>query len=150
MVQGAPRRVLVVHDEPAFTATLTTGFRSLGFAVEVAIDGEGALRRIRLAPPDMVCVSLSLPRESGYDLCESIRQNPALDHVQVMVFSDMHSPAVVAQAEEVGANAFLQAPFEIDVLAQYVTAMLEAAEMPRPRRSTLPPRRRASGSFAAE
>lgn len=145
--QGASRRVLVVHDEPMFTAVLTRGLRSLGFAAEVAIDGEAALRRIESAPPDLVCVSLSLPRESGYDLCESIRKDPELDHVQIMVFSDIQSPAVVAQAEEVGANAFLRQPFDTDVLAQYVTAMLEA---PRTRRSGVPSRRRVNGGVAAE
>ena len=35
--QGSLRRVLVVHDEPVFTALLTKGLRSLGFAVEIAI-----------------------------------------------------------------------------------------------------------------
>jgi two-component system chemotaxis response regulator CheY len=145
--QGSLRRVLVVHDEPVFTAVLTKGLRSLGFAVEIAIDGEAAQRRIEDAPPDLVCVTLSLPRDSGYDLCESIRKDPALDHVQIMVFSDIQSPAVVAQAEEVGANAFLRQPFDFDVLAQYVTAMLEA---PRVRRSGVPSRRRAGGGLAAE
>ena len=124
MAQGSAARVLIVHSDPAFAATLKRAFEDLGFVADVAIDCKGAIRHIDQRPPDIVCVSLDLPRDSGYDLCESIRHSPELDHVQIMVISDRHSPEVVAYAEEAGANAFLKRPFRLDLLAEYVTRML--------------------------
>lgn len=125
MSQGSAARVLIVHSDPAFTATLKRAFEELSFVAEVAIDCKSAIRHIGRSPPDIVCVSLNLPRDSGYDLCESIRNSPELDHVQILVISDRHSPEVVAYAEEAGANAFLKRPFRLDLLAEYVTKMLE-------------------------
>jgi DNA-binding response OmpR family regulator len=124
-------RVVIVHDEPAFTSSLTKAFRALGFVTDIAIDCQTAIRRIAQNPPDVVCVGLNLPRDSGYDLCELIRRNPDLDHVQILVISDRDSPEVIAYAEEAGANAFLKRPFKRDQLAAYVTTMVEMRKRSR-------------------
>lgn len=145
MAQGSEARALVVHSDPAFTATLKRVFTELGFIVDVAIDCKSAIRHIGRTPPDIVCVSLNLPRDSGYDLCESIRKRAELDHVQILVISDWHSPEVVAYAEEAGANAFLKRPFRLDLLAEYVTRMFEM----RQRRGAAVPRRSAGGALRA-
>ncbi len=121
MVQSSERRVLVVHDEPAFTAGLK---KALGGDVDVAVDGRAALACIARNRPAVVCVSLNLPRDSGYDLCEQIRKDRELDHVQILVISDRHSPEVIAYAEEAGANAFLARPFTFELLAKYVRKMM--------------------------
>jgi two-component system chemotaxis response regulator CheY len=125
MAQGCAAHVLVVHSDPAFATTLKRAFGELGFVADVAIDCRSAIRHIGASPPDIVCVNLDLPRDSGYDLCESIRRSPELDHVPILVISERHSPEVVAYAEEAGANAFLKRPFRLDLLAECVTRMLE-------------------------
>lgn len=125
MSHGSATRALIVHSDPAFTATLKRAFEELGFVVDVAIDCQSAIRLIGRIPPDIVCVGLNLPRDSGYDLCESVRERPELDHVQILVIGDRHSPEVVAYAEEAGANAFLKRPFPLDLLTRYVQRMLE-------------------------
>jgi DNA-binding response OmpR family regulator len=121
MVQSSERRVLVVHDEPEFTAGLK---KALGGDVDLAVDGRAALACIARNRPAVVCVSLNLPRDSGYDLCEQIRRNRELDQVQILVISDRQSPEVIAYAEEAGANAFLAQPFTFDLLARYVRNMM--------------------------
>lgn len=131
MDKRCERRVLVVHDEPAFTATLKRAFATLGFAVDVAVECQAALRCIEEKRPAVVCLSLNLPRGSGYDLCELIRKKKELDQVQILVISDRHSPEVIAYAEEAGANAFLARPFKLELLADYMTAMLEMRRRPR-------------------
>lgn len=121
MVKSGERRVLVVHDDPAFTAGLA---KALGIVIDVAIDGKAAIASIARSRPAIVCVSLNLPRDSGYDLCEEIRRDRRLDQVQILVMSDRHSPEVLAYVEEAGANAFLARPFTLDLLATHVRTML--------------------------
>jgi DNA-binding response OmpR family regulator len=132
MVQSGERRVLVVHDEPAFAATLTKVFEGLGVVADVAVDGRAALASIARSRPVVVCVSLNLPRDSGYDLCELIRKDRELDQIQILVISDRHSPEIIAYAEEAGANAFLARPFKLELLARYVRTMLAMDHLPRP------------------
>lgn len=105
--------------------------RRLGFLTEAAIDCEAANRRILEDPPDVVCVSLSLPRDSGYHLCELIRRSPALHHLKIIVMSDRHSPEVIAYAEEAGANAFLKRPFKHELLAECMVTVLEEPRAPQ-------------------
>jgi DNA-binding response OmpR family regulator len=131
MIKSGERRVLVVHDDPAFTAGLA---KALGIVVDVAVDGRAALQAIARSRPAIVCVSLNLPRDSGYDLCEQIREDRALDQVQILVISDRHSPEIIAYAEEAGANAFLARPFTLELLATHVRTMLAMEPQPRSER----------------
>lgn len=131
MIEQRQRRVLIVHDEPVFTARLRIALRGLGFIADAAIDGQAAIPRVLHDRPDVVCVSLSLPRDSGYDLCELIRRSPALNHVKILVISDRHSPEIVAYAEEAGANAFLKHPFKRELLAECMNALLREPQAPQ-------------------
>jgi DNA-binding response OmpR family regulator len=135
MIQVRDRHVLVVHDEPAFLAGVSKMFQALGFTVDDAIDPGAALARLAARRADLVCVSLGLPRGSGYDLCESIRRDARIARTRILVVSDQISPAIVAYAEEAGANAFLLRPFKIEALAECVASVLDPDE----RRSSAAP-----------
>ncbi len=135
MIHSGERRVLVVHDDPVFTAGLRKAL-GVAVAVDVAVDVRAAIASIARSRPAIVCVSLNLPRDSGYDLCEQIRTDRGLDQVQILVISDRHSPEIIAYAEEAGANAFLAQPFTLALLARHVRAML--AVDPQARAAAIP------------
>lgn len=118
-------RVLLVDDDPEFTAALRGAFAELGFEIETAIDSGEAARCLVARVPDVVCVNLDLPRDSGYELCELIRGDESLNGVRIIVMSDRHSPEDIAYAEEAGANAFLRRPFSLKSLASYVDALFD-------------------------
>jgi two-component system chemotaxis response regulator CheY len=131
MNQERKRRAIIVHDEPGFASTLKKALGAIDFLVDVVVDPRTAIARMEEAPPDIVCISLNLPRDSGYDLCEQIRRSPALGRVRILLMSDRQSPDVVAHAEEAGATAFLPQPFKPELLVTYVSAMLELPQRPR-------------------
>lgn len=106
----APRRILLVHDEPEFTDAVRRTLAELGFEVEVAIDPGDAISRLLTHLPDAVCVHLNLPRDSGYDVCEFIRGDDSLQGLPIIVMSDRKTPEDLAYAEEAGANVFLSLP----------------------------------------
>lgn len=110
MVRASGQSVLVVHDEPRFTEALAKAFADMGLQVEVAVDAGSAVQSLIDRVPDLVCINLTLPRESGYDLCELIRGDGSFERVPIVVMSDRHSPEDIAYAEEAGANVFLRLP----------------------------------------
>ncbi|MGH7298385.1 MAG: response regulator, partial [Polyangiaceae bacterium] len=67
---------------------------------------------------------LELPTRSGYELCEYIRGPLGLAHVAILVTSHSSLAKDMANAEEAGANAFLQKPFTMHQLTRYVDALL--------------------------
>lgn len=114
-------RMLLVHDEPEFTDAVKKTFFDLGFEVEVAIDPADAVGHLLARLPDLVCVNLELPRDSGYEVCELIRGDVSLDKLLIVVMSDRHSPEDIAYAEEAGANVFLRLPSPSKSLASLAT-----------------------------
>ena len=95
--------------------------------IEIVTAGDGATARDFLGRfvPDLVCVELRLPDSSGYELCEFIRASSAHCHVPVLLLSDRGSPGDRANADEVGADAFLVKPYLDDRLRARVELLLD-------------------------
>ena len=126
------RTVLLVEDHPPEREMVRRALVGQGFHVETAVDYLGAVGYLANHVPHLICLDLTLPRESGFELCEYIRKDPRLKFVPVMVVSDRSSPEDMAHAEHVGANAFLKKPFTRDKLIKYVVALLDGPHASRP------------------
>ena len=142
----APKRTIVlVEDHPVQREAIRRCLVENKFLVESAADYHAAIKVLTTCLPDLVCLDLTLPRESGFELCEHIRSEPRLRFVPILVISDRSSPEDMAHAEEVGANAFLKKPFTRDRLVRYVSVLLDGPHASRPSvrrlmRSDPPPR----------
>lgn len=145
MVRISRKRIaLVVENDAATRDAVAKQLDDMKFDVVTANDVIAALRLLEQVTPDILIVDLTLPRESGLDLCDQVRTQSRFAHVQILVISDRHSPTDMANAEDAGANAFLRKPFTPERLSKYVTALLEGPHSSRPsvrrlRRSDAPP-----------
>ena len=126
------RLVLVVDDLPSDRKRIKTWLEEDGFAVKTASEYDSALKAIAERMPSIICVDLTLPRESGLDLVETVRMKWGRQAVPIIVMSEKHSPEVMADAERVGANAFLKKPFTGPTLVKYVRFMLDGPNASRP------------------
>ncbi len=128
----ARRVVLIVEDEPLLRERVKVWLESEKFDVQCASAYDSALKTMDLSPPAIACVDITLPRESGLDLVEAIRKSTKLNHVPIIVMSDRHSPEDMAEAERVGANAFLKKPFAKPLLLKYVRWILDGPHASSP------------------
>lgn len=126
------RVALVVEDNPPERDMVAGWLRLAGLEVETAVDYRAAVAALASTRPDIICCDISLPRESGFELVEHVRNNPATEWIPILVMSDRHSPEDMAQAEHVGANAYLKKPFTRERLDKYVTALLDGPHSSRP------------------
>lgn len=124
--------VLVVEDHPSERDAAVRILRSQDFRVETAADYQGAVKFMETKIPALVCLDLTLPRESGFEVCEFMQREPRLRFVPVIVMSDRASPEDMAHAEHVGANAFLKKPFTREKLIKYVVTLLDGPHASRP------------------
>jgi DNA-binding response OmpR family regulator len=123
---------LVVEDNPPERDMIAGWLRLDGFEVETAVDYRAAVAALASIRPDIICCDISLPRESGFDLVEYVRGNQGTEWIPILVMSERHSPEDMAQAEHVGANAYLKKPFSRERLEKYVTALLDGPHSSRP------------------
>lgn len=138
------RTVVLVENHPSERETIRQALIDQDFRVESSVDYHGAIGQLAKITPHLVCLNLTLPRESGFELCEYIRNQARLRFVPILVMSDRSTPEDMAHAEYAGANAFLKKPFTREKLIKYVTALLDGPHTSRPsvrrlRRSDPPP-----------
>ena len=127
----ARKRILVVEDEPTLRNAVHKHLARRGFDVEDAADSQSAMRAMSAAVPDLVCVDLHLPRESGYEVCEMIRNQLELPELPIVLMGTETSPEARAFAEEAGADRYLTKPFTMPQLDAQVDMLLGASAKAR-------------------
>ncbi|MGD0675508.1 MAG: response regulator [Polyangiaceae bacterium] len=138
------RTVLLVEDHPPEREVFRRALATQDLKVEMVGDYHAAVTYLSQFVPHLVCLNLTLPRESGFELCEYIRNDERHKFVPILVMSDRSSPEDMAHAENVGANAFLKKPFTRDRLVKYIVTLLDGPHASRPSvrrlaRSEFPP-----------
>lgn len=118
-------RVLVVDDEPSFREGLRVALESEGFVVDVAEDGEEALRLFAARSPDLVLLDVMLPRMSGIDVCRQIR---AVDDTPVIMVSARREEIDTVVGLEVGADDYVAKPYRVrELVARMRTVLRRSA-----------------------
>jgi CheY-like chemotaxis protein len=122
------RTVLVVEDSPLFRKMVAEFLHALGITrIQEASNGRSALEMLAQSRPDLVCLDLTLPDVSGYDVCEYVRGQPELAGLPVLMISARGTLLDRAQAEEVGADGYLTKPFTQEEFVQQVVRLLAKA-----------------------
>src|SRR4051794_7038306 len=65
---SAMHRILCVEDDEETRSLLEEALTELGYAVELAPDGEGGLAQVLVRPPDLILCDVRMPRMSGFEL----------------------------------------------------------------------------------
>ncbi len=120
----ASARVLVVEDEDNIATALEFLILREGYGHDRVASGAEALPRIRATHPDLVLLDVMLPEVSGYDICESIRTDPALGAVKVLMMTARGSAVERQKGLDRGADGFIAKPFELQDLRNEVRRLL--------------------------
>ena len=110
---GAPLCLLVIDDNPADLELTHLVFEQLHPPVHVRTygSGEAALRALRAphaALPDVILLDLNMPRMPGLDVLRTLKADPALRHIPVVILSTSCHPADVQRAYTLQASGYLQ------------------------------------------
>jgi DNA-binding response OmpR family regulator len=118
--------VLIVEDHPDTQSALAEVFEQAGYETAVASDGDAGLSIVRARHPALVCLDLHLPRISGHDVCERIREDPSLDDVAIMMTSAGRSPEDHGHALDAGADMYMAKPLLLDELIAVAAELIAA------------------------
>jgi two-component system sensor histidine kinase and response regulator WspE len=101
------RRVLVVDDSISVRELERQLLSARGYEVEVAVDGMDGWSKLRDWPCDLVVTDVDMPRMDGIELTRSIKQDPKLRSLPVVIVSYRDRPEDRARGMEVRADAYL-------------------------------------------
>jgi two-component system response regulator MprA len=122
--------VLVVDDDNRIAAALRRALIYEGYAVDVAPDGNLALRRARERTPDIVVLDLMLPGIDGLEVCRRLR---AEGDVPILMLTARDATADRVEGLDSGADDYLVKPFAYEELLARIRALLRR-QGPRARR----------------
>ncbi|MEM9558605.1 MAG: response regulator [Acidobacteriota bacterium] len=124
MAEPEMPKVLVVDDEPNIVLSLEFLLRQEGYRVEVARDGDEALRRARAEPPDLVLLDVMLPDCSGFDVCRHLRDlQPA---PRVILLTARGRSVERLRGLELGADRYVTKPFSTRDLMAVIRETLQS------------------------
>jgi DNA-binding response OmpR family regulator len=114
-------KVLVVEDVPRLADDIAEGLRDQGMAVDVAYDGLDAVRKIELAPYDVIVLDRDLPGLHGDVLCRMVIESK--EPAMVLMLTAAGSPGERVSGLTLGADDYLAKPFHFPELLLRVRAL---------------------------
>ncbi|PLX60827.1 response regulator transcription factor [Sedimenticola selenatireducens] len=119
------QHILIVDDEKNIAISVDYLLRREGYQVSVAHDGEEGLRLIQSDRPDLVLLDIMMPKLNGFQVCEAVRQNPALADVRIVMLTAKGRDAEKEKGLALGADAYITKPFSTRELVSQIKALLE-------------------------
>ena len=125
------QRILVVEDDPNLAVILKFNLESTGYRVDIARDGVDGLKRIWDERPDLVVLDIMMPRMDGWEVLESVRSDPSLRRLPVIILTNKREDESIARGWSAGADFYLTKPFEMADLLLVTKRILQAASSER-------------------
>ena len=122
---GQRIRILIVDDEPINQHVLKNHLDSGYYAITAAMNGEEALAALNAGEPfDLVLLDIMMPRMSGYEVCEQIREQYLPSELPIIMVTAKNLVKDLVMGLNTGANDYLAKPFTRDEFMARVKTQL--------------------------
>ncbi len=101
------RKILLVEDDEALAAVYRSRLELEGFEVKEVNNGEQALSAAMEFRPDLILLDAMMPKISGFDVLDIIRNTPEVGNVKVVMLTALSQPKNKERAEELGVDDYL-------------------------------------------
>lgn len=120
-------KIIIVDDEQSMRQLLTRVFAREGHEVRTAENGRDALAMLRTEPADLVISDIKMPDMNGIELLQAARELlPELAIIMMTAFATIDS---AREAFKLGADDFIQKPFDMDELKVIVAKAIERLDL---------------------
>ena len=117
-------RILVVDDQRTNAEMIAGLLRNLGYEIDIAQDGDEALRLVEAKAPDLVVSDILMPGIDGYELCRRLRASSATALLPVILVTSAEQTERI-KGVEAGADDFLTRPVNWPELFGRVRRLLQ-------------------------
>ncbi len=95
-MNDARGHVLVVDDEKRTCDVICFNVEARGYSVDVALDGDSALRKVAARIPDLMILDIDMPRVSGWEVLDLLPGDEQMSRIPVVILSGRDSPQDIA------------------------------------------------------
>ena len=126
MADKTTLKFLVVDDFSTMRRIVRNLLKELGFTnVDEAEDGAIALGRLKSGGIDFVVTDWNMPNMDGLTLLQSIRSDPALKHLPVLMITAEAKKENIIAAAQAGASGYIVKPFTAATLSEKLNKIFE-------------------------
>jgi DNA-binding response OmpR family regulator len=100
-------RILLVEDDLALASAYKVRMEAENFDVLHCPNGEEAMQKALEYNPDLILLDLMMPKISGFDVLDILRNTPATAHTKIIILTALSQPSDQARAKDLGADEFL-------------------------------------------
>lgn len=130
MENDAAQTILIVDDTPANLALVARILEDQCLQLVVAQGGEEALRRVALAPPDLILLDVMLPDLDGFEVCRRLKAgSPEVAQVPVIFMTALSGMSEKVTGFSVGAVDYLTKPLQVPEVLARISTHLQLSRM---------------------
>jgi len=118
-------KILVADDERDIRELIAYTLMFAGYEVVQASNGAEAVDLATQEQPDLILMDVRMPRMTGYQACEALKQKPELKNTPVIFLSAKGQESEIQQGLGVGAVKYILKPFAPDELTAQVQSVLK-------------------------
>lgn len=120
------RKILVVDDEKSISDIIKFNLLKDGYDVEVAEDGDEALKKVYMMQPDLILLDVMLPKLDGFQVCRKVRES---FNTPIIMLTAKEEEVDKVLGLELGADDYITKPFGMRELLARVKANLRRVDI---------------------
>ena len=125
MTEEKKHRILIADDNQPNCELLEAYLDGVDCEIEFAVDGQMTLDKIDSFEPDLILLDVMMPKLSGFEVCQQIKNDPAKKKIMVLMVTALNELGDIERAIDAGTNDFLSKPINRVQLLKRVENMLE-------------------------
>jgi two-component system alkaline phosphatase synthesis response regulator PhoP len=122
-------KILIADDNQANCELLEAYLATVDCEVQVAVDGQDALDKVAQFEPDLILLDVMMPKLSGFEVCETLKKNPATRRIMVLMVTALNERGDIERAVQAGTDDFLSKPVNQVELIKRVENMLKLKDV---------------------
>ncbi len=137
MSASNPARILIAEDNPEGAELLEAYLDGADYDIEIARDGDDALKKVQSFRPDLILLDVMMPKISGFEVCKRLKAKPETQGIIIHMITALDQHHDIDRAVEVGTNDFLTKPINKTELLLRIKSALASRQHTDPLTQTL-------------
>jgi len=117
-------KLLLADDSVTIQRVIELTFADEDVEVTTVGDGQLAIDRLDVDPPDIILADVDMPKRDGYEVAAYVKSRPKLAHIPVVLLTGAFEPIDQARAAAAGSTDVLSKPFEPQMVINRVKELL--------------------------
>ncbi|MEK7646991.1 MAG: response regulator [Patescibacteria group bacterium] len=103
----AKNKILIVDDDPQITKALSDYLSREDYVIEIAINGEDGLKKVKAFRPDLILLDIIMPKMDGITMLKMVREDPEVSSIPAIILTNLQTEEGVARSIEAGSTTYL-------------------------------------------